>query len=140
MNAKLSKARARKARETRVAYRVRRKPRAIKPRVVRPLVRKTAAHVSPSVPWEERVAQTDQQLMEWDAWLNEHEPEFEEKYPGHYLAIWDRQIIAKTERRAEIYPLAHQAMPHVIPLITYVPRPGEMDMVPSVFPVEWSRR
>ncbi|MBI5302451.1 MAG: hypothetical protein HY868_09955 [Chloroflexi bacterium] len=129
------KAKPSKTRETRAAYRVRTK-HAIKPRPAQPRVRKSLA---PVVAWAERIAPTDDQLREWDMWLNEHEPEFEEKYPGHYLAIWDKQIIAATTDRNSVYRLARRARPEVIPLITYVPREQDMLVVPSNFPVEWSK-
>lgn len=92
------------------------------------------------VPWEERIAPTDEQIREWDAWLNEHEPEFEEKYPGQYLAIWDKQVIAASTDHGETYRLADRARPAVIPLVTYVPRPQDVFVVPSNFPVEWAKR
>lgn len=130
------KNRTRRARETRVAYRVRtRKARLVKPRAVKPHARKAVV-----VPWEERIAPTDDQLREWDAWLNAHEAEFEKKYPGYYLAIWDEQIIAATRDRKAIYPLADRARPEIIPLVTYIPRPHEVFVVPSNFPVEWRKK
>ncbi|MDE3089922.1 MAG: hypothetical protein KGJ80_11130 [Chloroflexota bacterium] len=127
------KAKAKKARETRAAYRVRtRKARLIKPRTVSSRARKVTV-----VPWEKRIAPTDEQIREWDAWLNEHEPEFAEKYPGYYLAIWDKQVIAASTDNGETYRLADRVRPDVIPLVTYVPRPQDVFVVPSNFPVEW---
>lgn len=126
--------RYRKTRETRAAYRPRpRKP--IKPRIART---HKGARLPAAVPWEKRIAPTDEQVRDWDAWLNEHEPEFEAKYPGCYLAIWDRQVIAVASTRAQLYALADQVRPEVIPLVTYVPRAEDMLVVPSNFPVGWA--
>ncbi|MBI3741631.1 MAG: hypothetical protein HY257_07740 [Chloroflexi bacterium] len=107
----------------------------------KPRVKKSRAPLEETrfVPWEERIAPTTEQLREWDTWLNKHEPEFEEKYPGHYLAIWDKGIIAATTDRNNVYRLARRARPEVIPLITYVPREQDMLIVPSNFPREWSK-
>ncbi len=127
----------RKARETRAAYRVKSKARGAPLRARKPHAREMAERV---VPWEERIAPTDEQLGEWMAWLNEHEPEFEQKYSGHYLAIWDKQIIAATRDSNLVYPLARQVMPNVVPLVTYVPRVEEMDFAFSPFPAEWRER
>ncbi len=125
-----------KTRETRAAYRVKSKARNMAPRTRKPRARA----VERVVPWEERLAPTDEQLDEWMAWLNEREPEFEQKYPGHYLAIWDKQIIAATRDSNLVYPLARQAMSNVVPLVTYVPRVEEMDFAFSPFPAEWRER
>ena len=127
------KSQDKKTRETRVAYRAKRKPQTAKSRA-RKLV---AAKV---VPWEKRLAPTDGQIREWTDWLNQHEPEFEAKYPGHYLAIWDKEIIATTSNRDQIYSLADAARPEVIPLITYVPRANDMNFAFSPFPAEWSKK
>jgi hypothetical protein len=129
------KAKPRKTRETRAAYRVRTKRTIGKPRARRARARKVAA----TVPWEERIAPTDGQLMEWHLWLNEHSDELEEKYPGQYLAIWDKQVIASADTRRQVYSLADRMMPQVIPLVTYIPNVDEIAFVPSVFPVEWSQ-
>ncbi|MCX7839595.1 MAG: DUF5678 domain-containing protein [Anaerolineae bacterium] len=126
---------AQRARETRVVYRARtRKP--IKRQVVRSS--KSSATRSVAVPWEARIAPTAEQVRDWDAWLNEHEPEFEEKYPGRYLAIWDRQVIAIAPTRAELYALADRVKPEVIPLVTYVPRAEDIRILPSNFPIDWN--
>jgi hypothetical protein len=123
----------RKSRETRAAYRVRTtRARGVRPRAVRSRARQAIA-----VPWEKRVAPTDEQVREWDEWLNEHEPEFEEKYPGRYLAIWDGQVIAVASTRAQLYVLADQARPEVIPLVTYIPHAEDVFVIPSNFPAEW---
>ena len=121
------KAKPRKTRETRAAYRVRTKRVAGKPRA-------RARKVAATVPWEQRIAPTDEQLMEWDAWLSAHEVEFEKKYPGNYLAIWDKRILAASTNGDEIYRLARQAAPSVIPLVTYIPRADEMPIVVTPFP------
>lgn len=127
------KAKVRKARETRAAYRVRTKHIPAKPvRLKR--ARKPGA---PVVRWEERVAPTDEQLSVWSVWLDQHETEFEEKYPGHYLAVWDKQIIAMASSRKRLYTLADQARPNVIPLVTYIPRVEDVTVVPSNFPIDW---
>lgn len=127
----------RKVHETRVVYRARtRKP--IKRSVVRSSKSKVARSVV--VPWEARVAPTDEQMRDWDAWLNEREAEFEEKYAGRYLAIWDRQVIAVAPTRAELYALADQVKPEVIPLVTYVPRAEDMRVLPSNFPIGWDEK
>ena len=133
------KSQAKKTRETRVAYRAKRKPQAVAPHTPKPRVRKQVA-AAKSVPWEKRIAPTDEQIREWTDWLNVHEPEFEAKYPGHYLAIWDRQIIGASKDHGEAYRLAGQASPDVIPLVTYVPQPDEMFIVPSNFPAEWLKK
>lgn len=117
-------------------YRARARKPIPRPRVVRSRVPKIAS-LPVAVPWERRIAPTDAQVRDWDAWLNEHEPEFEEKYPGRYLAIWDRQVIAVASTRAHLYALADQAKPEVIPLVTYVPRAEDMSIIPSNFPAEW---
>ncbi len=122
----------RKTRETRAAYRARTRKPIAKPRGAR-----VRASLPVAVPWVERIAPTAAQVRDWDAWLNEHEPEFEEKYPGHYLAIWDCQVIAVACTRAQLYALADQARPEVIPLVTYVPRAEDMFVIPSNFPAEW---
>ena len=124
------KAKSRKARETRAAYRVRTKRVTGKPRARLTRARKVAA----TVPWEQRIAPTDEPLMEWDAWLSAHEVEFEKKYPGNYLAIWDKRILAASTNGDEIYRLARQAAPSVIPLVTYIPRADEMPIVVTPFP------
>jgi hypothetical protein len=132
------KARQKKTRETRAAYRVKtRQAKTQKPRLRKARAKQTEEIL---VPWGQRIAPTDQQVKEWDKWLSEQEPEFEKKYPGHYLAIWDKQIIALTRESDQIYPLARKAMPKVIPLIWYVPRPEEMWTAPGNFPVEWVER
>jgi hypothetical protein len=128
------KAKPKKARETRVAYRVRtRKARLVKPRA-KPRARQPLA-----VPWAERIAPTDEQLMEWHLWLNEHADELEEKYPGQYLAIWDKRVIASANTRRQLYSLADRVMPQAIHLVTYIPHAHEIAFVPSIFPVEWSQ-
>ena len=124
---------AKKMRETRTAYRARMSKTKVKTRVVRPRAPKAIV----SVPWKDRVAPTDEQLIEWSAWLNAHEAEFEEKYPGHYLAIWEKQIVAVAATRAQLYVLADQARPEVIPLVTYIPRAEDVFIVPSNFPAGW---
>ncbi|OGO40562.1 MAG: hypothetical protein A2Z03_03460 [Chloroflexi bacterium RBG_16_56_8] len=133
------KSQAKKTRETRVAYRAKRKSQAGVPRTPKPRVRKQVA-AAKSVPWEKRIAPTEEQIREWTDWLNQHEPEFEIKYPGHYLAIWDRRIIGASPSHGEVYRLAGHARPDVIPLITYVPRPNEIFAVPSNFPAEWLKK
>ncbi|MBI5035029.1 MAG: hypothetical protein HZB51_31275 [Chloroflexi bacterium] len=86
------------------------------------------------MPWAKRAAPTDEQLIEWSAWLNEHETEFEKKFPGHYLAIWDKRIIAASPDGDVIYRLANRRMPAIIPMITYVPRAEDFPMVLTPFP------
>lgn len=131
------KQKPKKARETRAAYRVRTKRVTGKPRARH--VRARARKVAAAVPWGQRIAPTDAQLMEWHLWLNEHSDELEEKYPGQYLAIWDKQVIASADTRRRLYVLADRVMPQVIHLVTYIPNVGEIAFVPSVFPIEWSQ-
>ncbi len=133
------RATSKKVRETRAAYRVRTKRTMGKPSAQLARTRKPHKPRVTVVPWTERIAPTDEQLVEWDAWLSAHEAEFEDKYPGHYLAVWDKQIVAATTQRDQIYPLVHQARPEVIPLIAYIPRADEVYMIPSVFPAEWRK-
>ena len=122
------KAKRRQTRETRAAYRTRKRQGRTKP----------VSHTQvPVVPWEERIAPTDEQLEEWNMWLNDHEPEFEEKYPGQYLAIWDKKVISVASSRFELYAQVDRTQPKIIPLITFVPGPHEIFFAPSNFPVEW---
>ncbi len=125
---------SKKVRETRAAYRVRTKRTMGKPRAQLARARKPHKPRVTGVPWTERIAPTDEQLMEWDAWLSAHEVEFEKKYPGNYLAIWDKRILAASTNGDEVYRLARQAAPSVIPLVTYIPRADEMPMVVTPFP------
>jgi hypothetical protein len=68
----------------------------------------------------EKLAPTHEELMHWFLWVNEHASEFEEKYPGKYLAIWDYEIIGVGEG-TEVYEEAQRRRPDVIPYIVYVP-------------------
>jgi uncharacterized protein DUF5678 len=126
------KARRRQAREAWTSYRVRRKKVRAKPA--------TRKGEVPRVPWGQRIAPTDEQLRDWDAWLNEHEPEFEEKYPGQFIAIWDKQVIVVAANRRKLYRLSHQTRPEVIPLVSYVPREQDINIAPSNFPAEWIKK
>ena len=123
------KAKPKNVRETRAAYRIRAKRTAAKPRTRKAHIRKAAV-----VSWVERIAPSDKQLLEWDAWLSAREAEFEEKYPGNYLAIWDKRILAASTNGDEVYRLAREAAPSVIPLVTYIPRADEMPIVVTPFP------
>ncbi|MBM3130199.1 MAG: hypothetical protein FJ009_16440 [Chloroflexi bacterium] len=128
-----------KTRETRAAYRARtRKTIATRLPVVRSHAAKLQARQVVAVPWEERVAPTSEQLMEWHLWLNEHADDLEAKYSGKFLAIWDKQIIASGNTRRQVYSRADQARSQVIPLITYIPIADEIAFAPSNFPIEWS--
>lgn len=121
---------AKRTRETRAAYRTRTAPaRKSKSRAVQRRPSRTRV-----VPWAERIAPTNEQLLDWNAWLNEHEAEFEKKFPGHYLAIWDKQVVAASPDGDAIYRLARRAMPAVIPLVTFVPSAEDMPMVLTPFP------
>jgi len=122
-------------RETRAAYRARtRRVTAYKARAKKSRPKKVEAEF---VPWAERIAPTDEQVKEWDAWLNEREPDFEIKYPGRFLAIWDKKIIATGSTRAQLYARVHQTQPKVIPLVTFIPSADEVIFIPSNFPVGW---
>ncbi len=72
----------------------------------------------------EKLAPTYEELMRWFLWVNEHTSEFEEKYPGKYLAIWDCEIIGVGEGE-EVYEEAQRRRPDVIPYIVYVPSEEE---------------
>lgn len=121
-----------KLRETRTAYRARTtRTRGAKPRAIR------SRRQVMAVPWEKRIAPTDSQLAEWGAWLDLRETEFEKKYPGQYLAVWGKRVIATAATRAQLYVLADKARPEVIPLVTYIPFAEDIFVVPSNFPVAW---
>jgi hypothetical protein len=122
------KPKTRKLGETRAVYRV---------RTARTHAPKPRARVAPSVPWELRVAPTHAQLMEWHLWLNERADDLEEKYPGQFLAIWDKQVVASGNTRRQVYARADRARPRVIPLVTYIPLANEIAFAPSNFPIEW---
>jgi hypothetical protein len=119
------KPKPRKMGETRAVYRVRttrtHTPRIVRPRVVKPAI--------PTINWETRQHATWQELEQWHSWLNDHESEFEEKYPGKYLAIWQNEIIAIGKTWGEAFDNAAIARPNVGPLITYIPLPEEMGRV-----------
>ncbi|MBI5650374.1 MAG: hypothetical protein HZC40_08010 [Chloroflexi bacterium] len=115
------KTKTRKTRETRAVYRVRttrtHAPRVTRPRVVKPAI--------PTINWEARQRATWQELAQWHRWLNDHEPEFEEKYPGKYLAIWESEIVAIGKTWGEAFDNAAIARPNVGPLIAYIPTEAE---------------
>lgn len=117
------KAKPNRARETRAAYRARThkastpKLRAARPRTHKPVI--------PVINWEIRQHATWQEMADWHAWLNNHEAEFEEKYPGKYLAIWKNEIIAIGKTWGEAFDNAAIARPNVGPLITYIPTETE---------------
>ncbi len=118
-----------KTRESRSAYRVKKsKPRTPKRRTLQSAI----------VPSIKRIAPTTEQLLDWNAWLSEHEAEFERKFPGHYMAIWDKQILAATPDGDAIYRLAHRAMPTVIPLVTFIPHVEDLPIVLTPFPSSFS--
>jgi len=71
-----------------------------------------------------KLAPTYEELMHWFLWVNEHVSEFEEKYSGKYLAIWDYEIIGVGEGM-EVYEEAQYRRPDVIPYIVYVPTEEE---------------
>ncbi len=133
------KAKPKKVRETRAAYRVRTKRMMGKPIAQLARVRKSHKSRVTVVPWTERIAPTDEQLMEWHLWLNQHADELERKYSGQFLAIWDKQVIASADTRRQVYSLADRAMPQVIHLVTYIPHLHEIAFAPSNFPAEWSQ-
>ena len=120
------KAKSRKARETRAAYRVRTKRVTGKPRARLTRARKP---VVPAVRWEERKAATWQEMEQWRLWFNKHASEFEQKYPGKYLAIWNAEIIAVGSTWGQAWDAAIAVRPNIIPLVTYVPTEGEAVLV-----------
>lgn len=115
------KARPRKTRETRAAYRIRKRAE-ITPRVKRSRTRKAAR---PAIQWEDRKYATWQELEQWRMWLSDHAPELEAKYSGKYLAIWKNQIIAIGKTWGEAFDNAAMAQPNVGPLIAYIPTEEE---------------
>jgi hypothetical protein len=123
-----------KTRETRVAYRA----RTTRARAVKPRVASVRAHTSAAGLWRERIAPSPEQLVDWTLWYNAHAAEFEAKYSGQYLAIWDKQVIATAPTRGEIYKLADQARPEVVAVITFIPR-ADMPFVLTPFPAEWRK-
>ncbi|MBI4788958.1 MAG: hypothetical protein HY782_18155 [Chloroflexi bacterium] len=131
----VKKSQAKKTREARVTYRAKRKPQAVRPRAPRPRIRKQTAAAKP-LPWEKRIAPTDDQIRDWTEWLNQHEPEFEAKYPGHYLAIWDKRIIGASPNGDETYRLAREVRPEAMPLVIYIPRPEDLPAILTPFPSE----
>lgn len=68
---------------------------------------------------------TMEELEQWRLWVSEHADELEEKYPGHYLAIWDKEVIAASKDGTEAYRKAEEIRPDVNPLIVYIPREEE---------------
>lgn len=71
-----------------------------------------------------------QALEMWRRWKREHTQELERKFPGNYLAIWKKQVIATGRTWGEAYDNAITARPSAIPWVTYIPTPEEMSLVP----------
>jgi hypothetical protein len=118
------KSRTQKVRETRVAYRTRTKrAKSVKPRTAK--VEQPLGQVPPGPSWQE--------LQAWHAWKDEHEAEFVREYPGKYLAIWQKQVIAIGGTYGEAFDNAKRAKPDAVPLVTYVPTQEEMKLVPILF-------
>ncbi len=58
-------------------------------------------------------------------WIIEHEKELEEKYLGKYIAIIDEKIVA-IERTSLEADRKGREKSKKIPLVTYVPKRGEV--------------
>ena len=71
-----------------------------------------------------KMAPTDEELMRWFLWVNEHTSEFEQRYPGKHLAIWDCEVIGVGDGET-VYEEARRRRPDVIPYIVYVPMEEE---------------
>ena len=54
----------------------------------------------------------------------ENEPELEEKYPGKYVAIWKKQVVAEGNSISEVYRITDEKNIRK-PLVTYIPKDGE---------------
>ena len=72
-----------------------------------------------------KLAPTPAELYHWFLWANEHRQEFEKKYEGKHLAIWDRQIIGIGGDLLEASEQAEHCRPDVEPYFVYVPTEKE---------------
>ena len=68
---------------------------------------------------------THEELMRWHEWLVEHEPEFETRYAGQYLAIWDKQVVTAGADEWAVIQEARRRLPDAVPLIVYIPTEKE---------------
>lgn len=66
------------------------------------------------------IAPTFEETMRWDDWADEHMPEFEEQYPGKYLAIWECEVVGIGDDGWEAGEQARKRYPDTVPLIVYV--------------------
>ena len=66
------------------------------------------------------VAATFEETMRWSDWVDEHMPEFEQKYAGKYLAIWDCEIAGISDDGWEADEQARKQRPGTVPLVVYV--------------------
>ncbi len=57
-------------------------------------------------------------------YLLENGPELEDRYPGKYVAIWKKEIVAEGRTVAEIYRITDEKNIKK-PLVTYIPKSGE---------------
>jgi|Deesub1362A_J573_1020465.scaffolds.fasta_scaffold16708_2 recombinational DNA repair ATPase RecF len=72
-----------------------------------------------------QIEPTHEELMRWHVWINEHEHEFERKYAGKYLAIWDNQVVGVGDNAWEARRAAERWQPGIVPLVTYIPTEKE---------------
>ena len=66
------------------------------------------------------IAPTFEETMRWDDWADERMPEFEQKYAGKYLAIWDCEIAGIGDDSWEARQETEKQYPNTVPLIVYV--------------------
>jgi predicted RNA-binding Zn-ribbon protein involved in translation (DUF1610 family) len=72
-----------------------------------------------------QISPTHEESLRWLIWINEHEPEFEEKYAGRYLAIWDEQIVGRGDDWGQAYDAAKRWRKDIVPYIIYIPTEKE---------------
>ncbi|MEA3344907.1 MAG: DUF5678 domain-containing protein [Chloroflexota bacterium] len=72
-----------------------------------------------------KLAPTHEELLRWHTWVNEQEAEFEGKYAGKYLAIWDEKIVGIGEDGGEAIESAKLWRSDVVPYIVYIPTEKE---------------
>lgn len=116
------KAKQKQVRETRATYHVSRTKSGKAKSSAR---RGKVGGADSAVPWEKRHERSWRELETWRLWLNDQEAELEKKYPGKYLAIWDKEIIAEGNSWGGAWDAAMIARPDIIPLVAYIPTEKE---------------
>ena len=115
------KAKPRKTRETRAAYRARTsKSHVPKATPIKPGL--SAMPIPDGPTWQE--------LETWRVWKREHLAKLEQEFPGKYVAIWKNKVIATGATLKETFHNAHSKNPDAVPWVTYIPTLEEMELAP----------